>query len=585
MSILAPLWEHEPIVRTRRRLGGGWRQQQARDLERLADEGNQPPSACSLLAAGHLQKWCDGKESAAEVRQHMKNARNDGLCHPMVVRLSEICSDDSPNHAQAGLMELLNRTTLPNIISSIDGPISHVILPSSWIRLLCESYPHEFKQRLGADSAILERFWLRFLNRYTKSQLGEHRFLRDKSSHELKHTIPITVHEDAAPVTKDKGSNCTSFSSILGQGDAKVIVFLCCSSVKLASAEKAEVIAWREILRDCEALATEGVQDKRGMTWKFLVLFAKGDGEVHQTWGLPCHNDQEVCHDCMANRSTRPYTDLQANASWRPSEQMPFDFFVARARQPPHPLVESCVVWRWFFFGDIMHLMDCKGFLALVFGGVMYYLLRLPSLGRNQEERLKAVNDMRKGWYDANQGPNRLPKLLMSHMIGASGWADLHGPSIKAAITRRATQFFKYVADAHFTDGSNQHTDIRNLLHQLVEINRIIYTEPIFMANRKIAELREAMLEVGRSYQALREHARVRGDDVWYVTPKRHRAQHIPSMSRIINPRFVSNYGEERAMGTHAKVWRASVSGNYAAHVQRTVLIKRALGVLLRFET
>ena len=126
----------------------------------------------------------------------------------------------------------------------------------------------------------------------------------------------------------------------------------------------------------------------------------------------------------------RPFTDLRDVAAWRPTENMALFCFIfslvslllfssyfvlfsfsdlafvlyqQRLRQPLHPLAAShyfCA--RWFFFLDLMHLMDCKGVTAIVAGSVLGILVRRPALGANKAERLVTINQHRADWYAAH---------------------------------------------------------------------------------------------------------------------------------------------------------------------------------------
>ena len=126
----------------------------------------------------------------------------------------------------------------------------------------------------------------------------------------------------------------------------------------------------------------------------------------------------------------RPYTDLRDVAGWRPTENMALFCFIfalvslllfssyfvlfsfsdlafvlyqQRLTEPLHPLAAShyfCA--RWFFFLDLMHLMDCKGVTALVAGGVLGILVRREALGANKAQRLASINQHRADWYDAH---------------------------------------------------------------------------------------------------------------------------------------------------------------------------------------
>ena len=76
--------------------------------------------------------------------------------------------------------------------------------------------------------------------------------------------------------------------------------------------------------------------------WRFVLLAAKADEEVRcNEWGLPHFGGAENCSDCLCNKSTRPYTDLQASAAWRPTADMDYEGWVARIREPVHPLLKS----------------------------------------------------------------------------------------------------------------------------------------------------------------------------------------------------------------------------------------------------
>ena len=220
VSILAPLWA--PLTSAKRQRGG-WRQQ----LE-IQNDGTQ--TQCSHLAAGQIQAWSDGKSSAAQLHRHMANAVKDGMQHPMIVRINNICTLETQHKANHGMLAVLETTGIPDLISKLDGPVSDLVLPSTWAKLLCDNYPHEFRRRLGADPTLTLEFWTDFLKRPpVRDALPEHVFLCGKVAQDLIHTIPCVVHEDAAPVSKTKSANCIQFSSVLCKGEERKTIFLCCS--------------------------------------------------------------------------------------------------------------------------------------------------------------------------------------------------------------------------------------------------------------------------------------------------------------------------------------------------------------------
>eukprot|EP00969_Alexandrium_andersonii_P361366 15457387-Alexandrium_andersonii.AAC.2 len=66
-------------------------------------------------------------------------------------------------------------------------------------------------------------------------------------------------------------------------------------------------------------------------------------------------------------------------------------------------------------------------------------------------------------WYDSHPGTHRLPTLVASNLT-QDGWAELHGPAIKAANTRAAAPLFFDLAMEHCADGTPQHTAVREAL-------------------------------------------------------------------------------------------------------------------------
>ena len=545
----------------------------------------------SRLASGILLDWCDGVTSAQQLRVHMANALSDGLAHPMVVRLSRVANDDAPQHSHAGMMELLGRCGILALLTPVlDATVTHMVLPSTIVKVLHDSYPIAFRRRLGANKSLVRRFWVGFFSRPQNREWAlQHPELRGKGPDDLATTVPCSIHEDAGPYTKTSSCNCVSLSSLIGDGDEKITKFLSFSYIKSAGSAPTGV-AWEKLLADFDCLAAGSradgpiAQDADGTMWRFVLLVAKGDEDVHcNEWGLPHYGGQEVCSDCLANRVERPFTDLRELSAWRPTERMPFITYMARVRVPLHPLMASRYCTRWFAISDLMHMMDCKGVAALACGGVLFGLLKQRRLGANKEERLKVINQEMKQWYDDHPGTHRLPPLLLKNAT-CNGWADLSGPAIKAANTRAAAPVFKYLAHRFCDSDSDYDRCVRTVMDNLVRFYDILYTAPMFLEDAQIGDLKRACLDFGAAYQQLRDIARVRGELAWPVRPKVHRMQHAPMHAEIINPVFVQCYAEESLIGTTTKVWRRSAAGRYRRTVQETVLAKRLTGLLLRLE-
>ena len=80
----------------------------------------------------------------------------------------------------------------------------------------------------------------------------------------------------------------------------------------------------------------------------------------------------------------------------------------------------------------MIHLLECKGVVPVMFGSCMDSLLADPRVGNNKDERLEAINGIRENLYTNDPGAHRLPNIYMSNCT-RDGWANLAGPAYKAA--------------------------------------------------------------------------------------------------------------------------------------------------------
>ena len=274
---------------------------------------------------------------------------------------------------------------------------------------------------------------------------------------------------------------------------------------------------------------------------------------------------------------------MREEAEWRPTEHMSFAAYCARQRQPPHPLVSSRFFWRHFYYLDTMHAIDCKGVAASILGSICSTFMSDDRLGPNRAARLALINARKNSWYDHHPGRARLPDIKSSS-IYLDGWAELHGPSMKAAMTRKAAPFFQELVQEFLSDGSEHHRWILEVVSNLNKLYACLEDSPMFLSDDALSRLRTNILDLGIAYQRLRQFACDANRLEWGVKPKLHKLQHIPFFAASINPRCVHCYGAESLIGTTCQVWKACVDGRFREHVQMNVLVKRLLGLLLRFE-
>ena len=106
----------------------------------------------------------------------------------------------------------------------------------------------------------------------------------------------------------------------------------------------------------------------------------------------------------------------------------------------------------------------------------------------------------------------------------------------------------------------------------------------MWLSQPELADLKTAAAKFGLNYQWCREQSRIYRVLAYRVTPKVHRIQHLPEFAGLINPRCLTNYAEEGTVGSVTRIFKMSKFGRYEENVQKVVLAKRLLGLLLRME-
>ena len=205
---------------------------------------------------------------------------SDGPVHPAIARLARIGSSGSStdhNH-QTNLVALLATCGFMEMIFKIGGDCSiHDVVPPSVIfRNMHRRSRHRFVKHLGADSSSLQSFWTGlFASPAGRELRARHNFLRHKSPWDLRHTIPLALHEDAGPYAKKKSCNVITFFSLVGQGTELETHFLVMTELKKAGvpADKGDA-AWQNFFKELELLEAghdaDGdslAQDADGTIW------------------------------------------------------------------------------------------------------------------------------------------------------------------------------------------------------------------------------------------------------------------------------------------------------------------------------
>jgi len=157
-------------------------------------------------------------------RKVIENAR--GVCKagdtdPLIRRVAG--SKNSGSAGQNAARVLLNtfcRTDAEKLIVPIaDAACTHILYPHELFAFLLENHPGEFKRRFSAEPEQLAYFWSGLRSSVGGAELFDsHPFLKDRSPRELAFTIPIVVHSDAGPFSKNLGMQIVQWGSLLGKG-------------------------------------------------------------------------------------------------------------------------------------------------------------------------------------------------------------------------------------------------------------------------------------------------------------------------------------------------------------------------------
>ena len=369
-SFFAPL--RQPLEPTTAGRSGGWRQ-----ANRARTRKSKPNSKHARVTAAlrHLSLWGSGLQTATKLWWHMGGMRLDGTDNYACLRLSQIGKmEDGGKHSQKNLLQMMAYDLgFDEFITALghDGSIRDLILPSTFLRLLSRK-PTAFRRHLGARVVEVEEFWRQLLIS-ARGQLlrRSHPQLVGKSPSDLKHCIPLSLHEDAGPFSKRRSTNIINMGSLLGSGKDIEVRYQLCSYLKTTGDPyDSGAAGWEAIFDDLVYLATGIDEDGNAFAcvddidWGGILIFGCADMEqLCLPWGLPGYHEEEPCFECDCNRSDKPYTSLVRVSRLRKLGLLPmFSETTFRSRcNSVHPLVHSIYFNSQFPKLDPMHVIDHKG--------------------------------------------------------------------------------------------------------------------------------------------------------------------------------------------------------------------------------
>ena len=97
-----------------------------------------------------------------------------------------------------------------------DDTVTHTLPPTALIRLIHRPNRVKFGQIFGTDRAALKKFWQSLLSSDDGTEFQAlHPDLKDKTPEDLETSMPIIIHEDAAPYSKRRGVNVLQWGPLM----------------------------------------------------------------------------------------------------------------------------------------------------------------------------------------------------------------------------------------------------------------------------------------------------------------------------------------------------------------------------------
>ena len=160
-----------------------------------------------MLGENILLDWFDGVITSPSLVSYTAAAKQDGLSHPILERLSVVGGSGPTKHAQNGLCNvLMNFCGCSASLTAVGD--QHCILPSTYLNAVFTINRTDFTKVFCADTDKLMDFRTKlFSSPEGREMKAQHPHLHRVTVADLAHTIPVVVHEDGAPYTKKSSCN------------------------------------------------------------------------------------------------------------------------------------------------------------------------------------------------------------------------------------------------------------------------------------------------------------------------------------------------------------------------------------------
>ena len=225
MSALQGIWDPPQKADTAKGLRGLFQKVEA-DRDAQVERERSPRRKGGVKAM--LLAWASGDSSAIGIWR---------LCHGIctvdgtnagrgMARLAALASERSGSvqNCHKNLMTLMADTALVEMIEKVPHEpglttLTHHLRPSALIKLIHRHNRRRWGRIFSANKELLKDFWTDLFAQPDGEDFKNlHPILRGKTPEELQTTIPIIVHEDAAPYGKKRGVQLLQWGPLIYQG-------------------------------------------------------------------------------------------------------------------------------------------------------------------------------------------------------------------------------------------------------------------------------------------------------------------------------------------------------------------------------
>ena len=525
--------------------------------------------------------WASGQISAIKVQEYAENSAAQGATG--MERISAAGAHGKhQSSVHKSLMRLFGRPKGAPEIEWIEIPLKGgrrvphpFILPHKFFRALHKERYANFVRALRGPEGAAEEYWS---NLRQTDFVRRHPLLSDR-----KHSLPIGMHGDAGPYSKQDSLMVISWNSLLGTGTTRtkrfVFTFLRKVEYNRETLDRVwQVLAWsfnamargEDPAIDWDGNPISALEGPLAGPYTGVLTQIRGDWQFYvEIFQFPPWNGAiRMCWMCRASSVIRrlAFTDTSEEAGWRGTKFTDESYRrYMRGLGLAIPLLLALVLGLRLecISIDALHSLDL-GFSAHITANTFWESIRRHCWGASDQPGNAALLD--KAMIEhckANNVPSRIQGQLTTERIRST--SDSGYPKLKAkgAQVRHLAPFSLEVARRFARPGDPatcpeaRHDQLIIALNQLLcELYRIMATSSQFFTEAAKVRIQYIGNAMPQLYQQLYANAARLGVKAWKMTPKAHIVQELLIYQCQVwgNPAYYWCYCDEDLVGLTVEI-------------------------------